>query len=167
MVTFTVSGVWHGAGYTYPAWGFLNGIYIVLARFIKPVKDKFLKITHLDKAPWLTRPLAILFTFALISFSWIFFRAESFTDAFYVITHMFGPTSMDFGDSLSTLRVWVAIGSVVILLGIEAIMAYGKPVRELFFKAPHLCRVALYGLLTAIIVVFGAYGNNQFIYFQF
>ena len=167
MITFTVSGVWHGAGYTYPVWGFLNGIYIVLARFIKPVKDKFLKVTHLDRVPYLTKPLAILFTFSLISFSWIFFRAENFNDAFYVITNMFSPTAMDFGDKLSTLRIWVAVGSAVILFGIELIMAYIPKVQQLFFKAPHLVRVALYGLMTAVIVIFGAYGNNQFIYFQF
>ena len=168
LVTFTVSGVWHGAGYNFVVWGFLNGIYIVISRLIAPIKDGFKRITRLDRVPWLSKPFAILITFALISFSWIFFRANSFDDAFYFISNMFGSTKMTFdSDSASLFRIWVTIGSVIILFVVELLMSYGKKAVSLFYRAPHFCRVALYGLLTAVIIVCGVFGENQFIYFDF
>ena len=64
-------------------------------------------------------------------------------------------------------RIIVAVAATVILFSIEAIMKYAKKITSLFYSIPSPCRAVLYGLLTALIVVCGAYGTNQFIYFQF
>ncbi len=167
LVTFTISGIWHGAGFTYVFWGFLNGIYIVVSRFTKPILDKFKQITRLDRLPWLTKPFSIIITFVLISFTWIFFRAESFNDAFYVIGNMFGPNTFLIEDKVSTFRVIVAVASTILLLAVELIMCYGKKIVSLFYRMPHICRLALYTALILIIVFFGSFGENHFIYSNF
>ena len=166
LVTFTVSGVWHGAGYTYVVWGFLNGVYIVVSRFVKPVKEKIAKILHVGNKPYITKPFSVLITFVLISFSWIFFRANTFSDAFYIIKNIFGPSFVDFGD-ISAFRIGVCVGAVILLMTIEGIMSYGKRAVSLFNRAPHFTRVICYGIMVAIILIFGSFGENQFIYFQF
>ena len=167
LFTMTVSGIWHGAGYTYVVWGFINGLYIVVSRFTKPFREKFQKVTRLDTLPWLTKPFSVLITFVLISFTWIFFRANDFSDAFYFITNMFAPTRLGFSEDIPMFRIIVAVAATVILFSIEAIMKYAKKITSLFYSIPSPCRAVLYGLLTALIVVCGAYGTNQFIYFQF
>ena len=166
LVTFTVSGIWHGAGYTYVVWGFLNGVYIVVARFVKPVKEKIAKLLHLEGKSYITAPFSTLITFSLISFSWIFFRANTFSDAFYIIKNLFAATRIDMG-SISAFRIGVCIGAVVLLMGIEWIMRYGKRVVDAYNRAPHALRVVSYGVMVAIILIFGSFGENQFIYFQF
>jgi D-alanyl-lipoteichoic acid acyltransferase DltB (MBOAT superfamily) len=166
LFTFTVSGVWHGAGYTYVVWGFLNGVYIVVSRFIKPIKEKTAKLLRVENKAFVTKPFSILVTFTLISFSWIFFRSNTFSDAFYIIKNMFGPSFVDFG-SISAFRMGVCIGAVILLMTIEGIMSYGKRIVSGFNSMPHFIRVVCYGIMVAIILIFGSFGENQFIYFQF
>lgn len=166
LITFTVSGIWHGASYTYVVWGFLNGVYIVVSRFVKPLKEKLAKLLRVENKPFITKPFSILVTFLLISFSWIFFRANSFGDAFYIIRNIFAPTALDLGD-ISAFRIGVCIGAVILLMTIEGIMSAGGRAVAAFHRAPHALRVAGYGVMVAIILIFGAFGENQFIYFQF
>lgn len=166
LVTFTISGVWHGAGYTYVLWGFLNGIYIVVSRFIKPIKEKVHEKLHIDRVPAVGAFFSILITIALEAFSWIFFRANTISDAFYVVGKMFAPTVMDF-STIPELRTYVAIGAVILLFAVEFMQNYGKKVIDWYFRLPHPVRVASYAFLTAIIIIFGAYDNKAFIYFQF
>ena len=166
LFTFTVSGVWHGAGYTYVIWGFLNGLYICISRFVAPVKDKIASVTRLDKAPWLRGAVQIVFTFALTAFSWIFFRANSVADSFLVVSRLFAKTAADY-SSVPVLRVYVAIGAVLLLFVAEFLANYGKKVVAFYFRMPHAVRVVTYALLVAGIVLFGAYDNKAFIYFQF
>lgn len=166
LITFTVSGIWHGASYTYVVWGFLNGIYIVVSRFVKPIKEKTARLLHAENKPIVTKPFSVLVTFTLISFSWIFFRANSFSDAFYIIKNIFSPTAIDLGN-ISAFRIGVCIGAVILLMVVEGIMSAGGRAVAAFHRAPHALRVVGYGTLVAIILIFGAFGQNQFIYFQF
>ena len=165
-MTFTISGVWHGAGYTYVLWGFLNGVYICVSRFVGPLKDKIASVTRLDRVPVLRGLIQNIVTFALIAFSWIFFRANSIPDAFLTIGRLFGKTAMDF-SAIPVLRVHVAIFAVVLLFAAEFLMNYGKKITGVYFRMPHPVRVVTYALLVAVIVLFGAYDNKAFIYFQF
>ena len=166
LITFTISGVWHGAGYTYVLWGLLNGIYICVARFVAPVKDKLAALTRVEKLPALRGLIDTVVTFALISFSWIFFRANTVPEAFRIAGRLFGPTAMDF-SAIPGLRVWVAIAAVILLFLAEFFMNYGKKLTEAYFRIPHPVRAVTYALLVAAIVLFGAYDNKAFIYFQF
>ncbi len=61
----------------------------------------------------------------------------------------------------------MAVCAVLLLFIAEFLMNYGKTVVELYFRMPHLVRIVTYALLVAGIVLFGAYDNKAFIYFQF
>ena len=166
LFTFTVSGVWHGAGYTYVIWGFLNGIYICVSRFVSPIRDSIAEKIRLTKLPALRGLIQTLVTFALSAFSWIFFRANTVGDSFFIVERLFSPTVSDYG-AIPELRVYVAVCAVLLLFIAEFLMNYGKKVVELYFRMPHLVRIVTYALLVAGIVLFGAYDNKAFIYFQF
>ncbi len=165
LITFAVSGIWHGANFTFAVWGLLNGIYIIIARTLAPIRKKLAELTHLDKIPKITKIFWILFTFALIAFTWIFFRADSFSDAFYIISNMFGSSVGDL-SKISDFRKYIAIGSTILLFVIEFLMKKEK-ITEWYVKAPSAVRLISYACMVFIIVVFGAYDNKSFIYFQF
>ncbi|MBR4205895.1 MAG: MBOAT family protein [Clostridia bacterium] len=166
LVTFTVSGVWHGAGYTYVIWGFLNGVYICLSRLLKPIRDKVSEALRLEKIPFLPNLFRTAVTFTMISFSWIFFRANTVSDSFLLCGRLFSSTAMDF-SAIPVLRVWVALGAAALLFAAELIHNFGKPITAFAVRMPHLVRIVCYALLVSSIILFGAYDNKAFIYFQF
>ena len=166
LVTFTVSGVWHGAGYTYVIWGFLNGVYICLSRLLKPIRDKVSEALRLEKIPFLPNLFRTAVTFTMISFSWIFFRANTVSDSFLLCGRLFSSTAMDF-SAIPVLRVWVALGAAALLFAAELIHNFCKPITAFAVRMPHLVRIVCYALLVSSIILFGAYDNKAFIYFQF
>jgi len=168
MVTFTVSGIWHGAAFTFVVWGMLNGVYIVISRFVKPVRDKIKEMIGLAKAKWLGDGIDMLITFCLISVTWVFFRANSFADAFYVFGHLFSETVCEF-PHIAEFRSYIALGAPVILLAVDALTKSQK-VAAWYTKRTipmQVIRIASYAVMLFIIVIFGAYDNKSFIYFQF
>ena len=75
MITFLVSGVWHGAGWTFVAWGLIHGAYQCIGRATKPLQEKL-------RIPAAVR---VVITFCFVTFAWIFFRAGSMSEALGVI----------------------------------------------------------------------------------
>ena len=164
MVTFGISGIWHGADLTYVAWGLLNGFCIVAARVLQPVKDFLKKLTRIDKsAVFIDAAVCSTHVYA-INFTWIFFRAESFDDAFHIIGNMFGRT---YGDMLGLSQFRLTVCKVVpfVLVGTEMCMKTPRIV-ELLNRSQSV-RLVLYALCLSSIVLFGTYDTQAFIYFQF
>jgi len=89
LVTFTVSGLWHGANWGFIVWGLLHGIYLACSVFYKPYQKKIHKALKLQKTKTL-KVWQIFVTFHLVTFAWVFFRANNLQDAFYLVKNMFG-----------------------------------------------------------------------------
>ncbi len=168
LVTFTISGIWHGAAFTFVAWGALNGIYIVISRFLKPIREKIKSAVGLTPGHLLSNTMAMLTTFTLISLSWVFFRANSFADAFYVFGNLFTKTTYDFAH-IADFRIYTALAVPLLLFLVEALMTVPQVVEHYNARTPvaQVVRIASYALLLFIIIIFGAYDNKSFIYFQF
>jgi D-alanyl-lipoteichoic acid acyltransferase DltB (MBOAT superfamily) len=171
MITFVLSGLWHGANWTYVTWGFLNGCYLVALASIRGAKKRFF-----FRVP---RGLAVIATLCLISVAWIFFRANSFSDAFYIVTHLFSGFSHwatqwsdhDFmkwnvyaGDSGRKFRV--AVLSVVILEILQFLNSRW-PLQRWLAARPPLLRWAVYVTAVMVIINSGTVSELPFIYFQF
>lgn len=88
FITFLISGLWHGANWTYIVWGALHGFYFVLSALTEFARQRLSALTRLDKLPRLRTAISTLTTFALVSFAWIFFRATSLSDALYISGHL-------------------------------------------------------------------------------
>lgn len=156
FITFIISGVWHGANYTFIVWGALHGMYQVIEKSFGYKKDKDSIIGRLIK---------ILITFFLVDFAWIFFRANSISDALLAINKIFTSPS----DSLF-LKADILLGASFALL-----ILFIKEFKDEFYmdKIKFLSNENEYlsifycVLLFSIILLFGVFDSDQFIYFQF
>jgi D-alanyl-lipoteichoic acid acyltransferase DltB (MBOAT superfamily) len=88
MITFLLSGLWHGASWGFVIWGALHGFYMVVESFYAPLRRKLFKKFHLEKNG-LMHVWQVISTFMLVCFAWIFFRAKTIGDALYIIQHLF------------------------------------------------------------------------------
>lgn len=164
MVTFLLSGLWHGSNWTFVIWGALNGIYMIIASLLPEALMR--------KIPYACR---IMITFSAVCFSWIFFRANSLSDAWYIIQHMF----IDLGNwsSLLQLRRAVVMGrsfdvTTLMLLTFmvwitQVLQYYTGHIRYALGTISQYARVMLYYAGIVSLFLLGEFGGQQFIYFQF
>lgn len=161
LITFVVSGLWHGANWTYVIWGGLNGLYQIVFKIsgINPSKKG-----SEEKSP-LTYISNVFLTFILICFSWIFFRADSFSHAIEIIKRIgteFGPLFK--GDNSSF--VYGILGIVLLFLkdGFDEFF----PTKRVFLNSSHrLVRMISYAVIVILTMLIGVFDGGQFIYFQF
>ncbi|MDO8555066.1 MAG: MBOAT family O-acyltransferase [bacterium] len=167
LFVFLVTGLWHGANLTFVAWGFLHGLYIFASRKLGSAKKKLLDFLNIDGTNFFLRIFQMFVTFNLVSFSWIFFRANNISDAFYIISHLFDKLSVFKGVALfGRYDFMVAISSVIFLLTVQSIQSRGQ-IRELLNNKSIFLRWFCYYLIFLGILFFAVDQGNQFIYFQF
>ena len=168
MIIFLVSGLWHGASWNFVIWGFLHGIYQVLFLLTSKFRKALSNILNLDKIPIIPNLFRIIITFIAVDFAWIFFRANSFSDAIYIIKNLFVFTT-PFEPSklgITDFSFQVGVGAIILMELIHFFQRSEKSYK-IFMKFPLPIRwVAYYGLIL-VILVFGAFGSGEFIYFQF
>jgi D-alanyl-lipoteichoic acid acyltransferase DltB (MBOAT superfamily) len=175
MIVFIVSGLWHGANWTYVIWGGLHGFYLVFEEISEPVKQRIRSRFNLQTDNFSFKITSVLFNFILVSFAWIFFRANSVQDSFYIVKNLFvNNFSKLVGEDLFSLGLdkydfKVAIVSIIVLLFVHLVQR--KIVVSNWVANQWLpIRWSLYIGLILTILIFGFYGQNeeaQFIYFQF
>lgn len=173
LVTFLVSGLWHGANWTFIIWGGLHGLYLVIETIV--YKDD-IKGFHVPFSS-VSGTVRMLITFILVLFAWIFFRANSVSEALHIASHIgFDPIEL---ISIKNL-IWefekIGLGGRELIIAALAIIAmevvhylqlHGN--LELRVKnKPGWIRYPAYIGLVASMVYFGAYEQtSEFIYFQF
>ncbi len=157
MITFLVSGIWHGANWTFVLWGALHGGYQVLGNLFR----KYIYAPQYNA--WWSRLAGTVFCFVLVAFAWLFFRANTVQDAFLIVEKIFTDLGPLFVDKSVFLYGFLAL---FILIAKE--MKDQLQLRCHFLHSRHV--VLRYGtmvMLIAYILLFGALSGGQFIYFQF
>jgi len=168
LITFTVSGLWHGANWTYVVWGALNGVYLLIGRSTKSLRDQLFGKIGVKPESALRQSTMICSTFLLTLIGWVVFRAKDMGDAWYVITHFArGWNFNQIGTEQFLLRQMpVAVGSILILE--LAQLLEGKVfIPKLLRQWPLAPRWAVYAGFILAVIMFGIYRKTQFIYFQF
>jgi alginate O-acetyltransferase complex protein AlgI len=168
LITFSVSGLWHGANWTYVIWGFLNGLYLVFGWLTKDWRDRFFAAVGLPVETAVRKVLMLSTTFLLTCFAWIVFRARNMTDAAYVFTHL--ASGWNF-HHIATEQFWmrqmpVAVAGILVL-EIGQLWSSEVSVPSLIGKMPIAARWAIYASFVMAVLMFGVYKQMQFIYFQF
>lgn len=168
LVTFGISGLWHGANWTYVVWGLLNGIYLVVGRFTTPLRNRFFGAIGLPDGTVPRAVLQVVTTFLITCVAWVVFRAQTLSDAWYVLTHFW--TGWDLAaigtEQFLRRQFPVAIASILVL---EFGQSIGRRMNlpDLATRLPLIPRWALYVSAILAVVMFGVYREHQFIYFQF
>jgi alginate O-acetyltransferase complex protein AlgI len=160
LVTFTLVGLWHGANWTFVVWGFLQGLYyvpLVIGRRKAPQGV----VAEGRPLPTLREAGAVLLTFALVSFAWVFFRADSLAQAFgylgRIVTAPIGTLDPQYVPYLLLCLVLLVVEWVQ--RGREFALQIGS------FPLP--LRWVNYTALLLVLLVFGSFGSRHFIYVQF
>ncbi len=179
MIVFLVSGLWHGANWSFVAWGGIHGFYQVIEDGVKPYGEKVIRKLNVNTACFSWRLLQTAITFTLVSFAWIFFRANSITDALCYVQRIFTrptPWVLFNGEiyniGLDRTEMNILIISVVFLLLADLIrIKKGLTLDMFLFEQNIWFEWAVILCLILMIVTFGEYGTTfdakQFIYFQF
>ena len=162
---FLISGLWHGANWTFIIWGALNGFYLVFALITQGARDKMNEVTGLTKLPVLHRWIQIIVTFLLTCFAWIFFRANNLNDALLIIRKMASFKGPIWFENPSMLIY--SFTAIFILLAAESKQEYFKGSFSLMNNKNWVVRNAAYALMIILIFLIGVFDGGQFIYFQF
>ena len=160
ILTFTISGLWHGANWTFIIWGLLNGLYYLPPSLRGPHKHQTEIVAEGRLFPTPLEFFQICRTFLLISFAWIFFRATSFSHAIGFITHI--GTANWFGPLRHTKGLWY----VLLVMVIDWIQRE-KPHPLEITTLPRYTRWGIYYIISMLILFLGKTGHVPFIYFQF
>ena len=183
FVTFLVSGLWHGARWTFVVWGALHGAYLILGLVSAGPRARVRAALGLERHPALLRVWQTTATFALVGVAWVFFRAASLGDAWYVTTHLTSGLGAQLGsivaldpDAVSSLvflgaersKVLLALAAVISLLVVERMQgAAPLPLRARIAGARAPIRWAAYACAVLTIMTLGVFQSARFIYFQF
>ena len=178
MVVWFTTGLWHGAAWTYVAWGSLHGVYQIVGNVTQPARKRWAKKSGWDQRPILPALLRTVCTFALVCIGYVFFRSETFAQAGYIFTHLF----RGWGTLLSPSNAVAAFISladsvritVIILVSSAALFGlewyefrHNMRFEQLVAKLSLPRQWCVYYLMLFSIALFGAFGQSSFIYFQF
>ncbi len=167
LIVFIVSGLWHGASWTFVIWGLLHGLYQVVANIFNKIKPK-----TKDKQNIIKTIIKVVIVFILVDFAWIFFRANNIKDAIFVITHL-----LDFGMPIDftlmntdLIEIFILLFTILLVYIFELINTK-YDLYQFIKKRNIFIRFSFYYLLIFSIIIFGIYGPgfslSEFIYFQF
>jgi D-alanyl-lipoteichoic acid acyltransferase DltB (MBOAT superfamily) len=170
MTTFVLSGLWHGANWTFVVWGGLHGAFLICSRITIGFRARVRAALGLESHPRILMPLQLLFTFTLVTIAWVPFRARDIHSAWYIFTHFY-----PFGriDSAILAAAGIPRANTPFLLGFIVVMFLVEWWIQHPHRAPGLWRFSspfraccYYGCVYSI-VFFGVFGHTDFIYFQF
>ena len=156
MFVFILSGFWHGASWNFLIWGALHGLYYL--------GEKYFPYKILTKNNSFNNLLKIIFVFTLVNFAWIFFRSESVSIALTMVQNSFDfmQSSLNF-DRPMLLKNFILIG----ILFMANLIERKKDIVTYISEKPVLIRWGVYYLTIILIITFGNFGIQEFIYFRF
>jgi len=173
FITFVVSGLWHGAAWTFVFWGALHGGYIVISLLLQKRWNNFARASGLVARPKLYQALKIAVTFSLVCFAYIFFRAATMDDALQMVGSLATGWGQFRYNLLSVVgesrnEFFLALLGIAVVMGAE-IMQGRINLREAIECRPAWMRWSLYYVGTLSVVLLGAFYGSQFdfIYFRF
>jgi D-alanyl-lipoteichoic acid acyltransferase DltB (MBOAT superfamily) len=176
LVVFVVSGLWHGANWTFVLWGAYFGLWMILSRATATIRERIAMGLGLRGWPWLRTALQTGITFAFVNLGWVLFRAATPGDAVLIFSrlghgwgelqgpsavgHLVAELGMPLGELVLT-GCWI-----LVLLLAEARSTDTPPMESLAQQPGWLRWSAYYGICLAILV-FGIFDETPFVYFQF
>lgn len=181
LVVFLLSGLWHGANYTFIIWGALHGFYLISNIIFNKQIQRFYEITGLNMHKKCKKALQISVTFSLVCFAWIFFRVKNIGDAQYIITHLFNGLVSQFKSIFidasarnhllfldHNFTVFCACICGISFMEMVHRHQGNRTIAEMMDAKPKWQRWGIYYVVCLLILFFGVYAQaQQFIYFQF
>ncbi len=171
FIVFMVSGLWHGADWTFVVWGALHGFYQVFGLTTRSYRDGLnnkLGLAHLNS-------IKVITTFLLVAFAWIFFRANNIDDALYIAKHAITgipdairnyKTTFGYDYGMKLPQIIASFGLIAFLEAVQNVQKR-KDISDWLYKIPRPARWGIYVVVILTILFYGVFTDKQFIYFQF
>ena len=158
FVTFLVSGIWHGANWTFIVWGCMHGICQIIEKILGQQKCNY---------GWFGKGFKIIITFLLVNFAWIFFRMPTLSDACGVIARIFDPT-LPMMVEIQSRHIFLFIVMGTMILFIKDFFDEYLPSRlRLISNKNCVIRWFSYLIIMTLILLTGVFDAGQFIYANF
>ncbi len=159
LVVFILSGLWHGANWTFIVWGLLHGSFILIAHIRRKLLPGFV-VPNL---------MGVFLTFLIVSFCWIFFRSQNIHEASVVVTRIFSPNTIPIIEGEfeeRSLLVYSVLG-ILCIVASDIVTEYAPGKFRLLNNSTEWVRMATCIGVIIVILLFGVFDGSQFIYFQF
>jgi D-alanyl-lipoteichoic acid acyltransferase DltB (MBOAT superfamily) len=180
-IVFLVSGLWHGANWTYIVWGALHAFYLIFGLVTLRFRQGIITSLGIAINSRLNRFLSIGITFALACYAWIFFRASNVEQATYIGTHLWqgwksvmSPAGIKavvtaLGGSDTISGAFNVLTGILMILFMEYVQHKTKDESAINIvgRKSRMTRWSFYACLVIAILMLGVYDNQEFIYFQF
>lgn len=176
MITFLLSGLWHGANWTFVCWGALHGFYIIIETVVRKYVFRHTgKEIPRKTGSGVLSFLQMLLTFTLVCFAWVFFRANTLSDAFYGLSHMFDGigSPIKYVEDAARMLGLDRYDLLVRLLPVALLAIYDFANRktnalDMISEWKPIIRWPVYILVIWFVLFYpGTGGGAEFIYFQF
>jgi alginate O-acetyltransferase complex protein AlgI len=177
MIVFLLSGLWHGASWNFVIWGGLHGTFLIIGRATRGLRERVLMLLRLTRESRFVTAVSIAANFVLVTLAWVFFRARTFDDAIYTLTHFHYGVIADAialahhhsVDGLAPREIAFRLLLLAVAVPLEYLLTHrgerteGATIRTF----PVRLRYAVYFFLIYATFYRGGVGQPQFIYFQF
>jgi len=178
LIVFLASGLWHGAGLHFVAWGGINGLYQIIGEILRPIRTRIIKILHLTPESIGYKLYQALLTFMLVDVSWIYFRASSMKDAnaiLHSIIHAENPWILFDGSlyklGLNDKNFRLMVICIIVLIFVDVLKRFGICIRKIIAEQDYIIRWLVVTFAVFFILTYGMWGpgynESNFIYFQF
>lgn len=161
IIVFSISGLWHGANYTFIIWGTLNGLLLAIERFLSPIFNRIHKILGI-----FSNFSRKIFVFMIVSLTAIWFRALTAEDGWYITKSILTMKEGGFYKGEPPTAFGYSLFAVALLLGVEHVVENYPNIKIMRNNNP-VIRYSGYVLLLTILLMVGVFNGGQFIYFQF
>lgn len=158
MITMLLGGLWHGANWTFVAWGGLHGFYLWVEKAILDARKETSKTSFIPKF------ILAIATFFLVNVTWVFFRAETFAQAGSILQSMFGMISN--GNAiLTTLAIW-KVSLIVTGMVLAQWLMRNRLVLQVIPKLSWWAFGSIWAVMV-LLLIWSQESGSSFIYFQF
>lgn len=168
LITFVLVGFWHGPYWNFIIFGFLHGLYMIMANISKPFMTTFNRISRLDKSPRLLQGLNVTVTFLLVSSTGFFFGQHPVSTSLLMMRNLadFSHTGSSVMELLKNVDFLSGILLVVFMLWFEYLISE-RAFKSKFMSKPIYIRFSAYLFMVIFILALGVFSSQKFFYFQF
>lgn len=169
IVTFSLSGLWHGANWTYIIWGSMQGVFLAIGAATQNLRNRFNMQFGNFQGSFLWNVWQQLIVFTLFCSGLVFFRSQNLDAALLLIKNGLQLSSTDFTFNVFKTNPYefrLGLLAILVLLVMEKLMG-GRYIFEWAKNFSRIFNWVFFTMLTLIILLFGVFNSNSFVYFQF